>query len=68
MTIPTLWLFLICFRLCGRLLKTKNHVLDLKQEELKTEVEGLDLVIVSEHEKENRKLKKEKSNIPGSLT
>jgi len=27
MTIPALWLFLIIFRLCGRLLKTKNYLM-----------------------------------------
>lgn len=28
MTIPSLWLFLIIFRLCGKLLKTKNYLME----------------------------------------
>ena len=47
MTIPTLWLFLICFRLCGRLLKSKNYMIDPKQDskDLKTVQNGLELVV-----------------------
>ena len=47
MTIPTLWLFLICFRLCGRLLKSKNHMIDPEQgsDDLKTVENGLELVV-----------------------
>lgn len=37
MTIPTLWLGLICFRLCGRLLKSKTHLLE--EETLQTEAD-----------------------------
>lgn len=47
MTIPTLWLFLICFRLCGRLLKSKNYMISPKQDsaDLKTVENGLELVV-----------------------
>lgn len=47
MTIPTLWLFLICFRLCGRLLKSQNHMIDPEQgsDDLKTVENGLELVV-----------------------
>lgn len=38
MTIPTLWLGLICFRLCGRLLKSKTHLLE-EEETLQTEAD-----------------------------
>lgn len=53
MTIPTLWLFLICFRLCGRLLKTKNHRIEQNIEQkhgarLQAEIDGMELIIKQE--------------------
>lgn len=49
MTIPSIWLFLINFRLCGQLLKAKNYLItDAGEVPLKTAVEGMELVVKEE--------------------